>query len=379
MSEAAGTVVVIDDDYAMRLSCRKILEKSGFHVETFEDGIQGLEAIARLKPPLVVVDLKMPGLSGMEVIPRVRDIDPLIVVVVITGYATIDTAVEAMQNGAYDFLPKPFSPDELRLIVKRAMERHRLALESRQAEIERELMRRRFVTFVSHQLQTPLVAIHQYLDVLKRLDDSQEVQARRQEWFDRCLKRTEEMQAIIKDWLTVSQLEGELTHERVRVDLNQIVGDILATYEQMAGAEGITLENLLPENTCVVRGDRNCLSVLFDNLIVNAIKYNRPGGRVTVEGQAGNGEVFVSVKDTGIGIPEKYLAMIFDEFFRVKGEGAKTTTGTGLGLPICRRIAREMGGAVTVESQENVGSTFLVRLPAFREEKAEAKAVGCGL
>jgi signal transduction histidine kinase len=129
----------------------------------------------------------------------------------------------------------------------------------------------------------------------------------------------------------------------------------------------------------VVRGDRNCLSVLFDNLIVNAIKYNRPGGRVTVEGRAGNGEVFVSVQDTGIGIPEKYQAMIFDEFFRVKGEGAKTTTGTGLGLPICRRIAREVGGAVTVESQENVGSTFVVRLPAFREETAEAKAAGCGL
>ena len=379
MSEAAGTVVVIDDDYAMRLSCRKILEKSGFHVETFEDGIQGLEAIARLKPPLVVVDLKMPGLSGMEVIPRVRDIDPLIVVVVITGYATIDTAVEAMQNGAYDFLPKPFSPDELRLIVKRAMERHRLALESRQAEIERELMRRRFVTFVSHQLQTPLVAIHQYLDVLKQLDDSPEVQARRQEWFDRCLKRTEELQGIIRDWLTLSQLEGELARERVRVDLHHIVGDILATYEQMARAEGLTLENRLKENTCVVRGDRNCLSVLFDNLIVNAIKYNRPGGRVTVEGRAGNGEVFVSVQDTGIGIPEKYQAMIFDEFFRVKGEGAKTTTGTGLGLPICRRIAREVGGAVTVESQENVGSTFVVRLPALREETAEAKAAGCGL
>jgi len=97
---------------------------------------------------------------------------------------------------------------------------------------------------------------------------------------------------------------------------------------------------------------------------------------VTVEGRAGNGEVFVSVQDTGIGIPEKYQAMIFDEFFRVKGEGAKTTTGTGLGLSICRRIAREVGGAVTVESQENVGSTFAVRLPAFREETAEATAAG---
>jgi len=87
--------------------------------------------------------------------------------VVITGYATIDTAVEAMKSGAYDFLPKPFSPDELRMIINRGLDRRRLALESQRAEVDRALLKRRFVTFVSHQLRTPLVAIHQYLDVLK--------------------------------------------------------------------------------------------------------------------------------------------------------------------------------------------------------------------
>jgi len=374
MSEAAGTVVVIDDDYAMRLSCRKILEKTGFHVETFEDGIQGLEAIARLKPPLVVVDLKMPGMSGMEVIPRVRDIDPLIVVVVITGYATIDTAVEAMQNGAYDFLPKPFSPDELRLIVKRAMERHRLALESRQAEIERELMRRRFVTFVSHQLQTPLVAIHQYLDVLKQLDDSPEVQVRRQEWFDRCLKRTEELQSMIRDWLTVAKIEGNtLCGQRTSVDLREVISEILKSYEEMAATEQVAIEARLPEQPLWVWGDRNCLSVLLDNLITNAIKYNKPGGKVDVCGSLADGEVIVSVSDTGVGIPDQYRPFLFSEFFRGKSENGKRTTGTGLGLHIAKKIVSEMGGSIGVESEVNVGSTFRVRLPAWREQAEKGK------
>ena len=142
----------------------------GLRVETFEDGARGLEGVAELKPGLVVVDLKMPGISGMEVISRVHEIDPQIIIIVITGYATIDTAVEAMKSGAYDFLPKPFSPDELRLIVNRGLDRRRLALESQRGEVERALLKRRFVTFVSHQLQTPLVAIHQYLDVLNHLD-----------------------------------------------------------------------------------------------------------------------------------------------------------------------------------------------------------------
>src|SRR5581483_10271373 len=96
-------IVVIDDDHAMRLSCRQILAGMGHAVEVFADGAQGLAQIARLAPALVVVDLKMPGLSGLDVLRRLHAIDPSIVVVVITGYATIETAIEAMKAGAYDF------------------------------------------------------------------------------------------------------------------------------------------------------------------------------------------------------------------------------------------------------------------------------------
>ena len=125
----ADMIVVIDDDYAMRLSCSKILSKMGLRVAAFDNGARGLEGVADLKPGVVVVDLKMPGISGLEVIARVHEIDPQIILVVITGYATIDTAVEAMKSGAYDFLPKPFSPDELRMIINRGLDRRRLAVE----------------------------------------------------------------------------------------------------------------------------------------------------------------------------------------------------------------------------------------------------------
>ena len=375
MSAANGaTIVVIDDDYAMRLSCGKILSKMGLHFEAFEDGARGLSAIGELKPDLVVVDLKMPGISGMEVLSRVREIDPQAIVVVITGYATIDTAVEAMKAGAYDFLPKPFSPDEFRLIVNRALERRQLALESQRSEVERELLKRRFVTFVSHQLQSPLAAIHQYLDVLKYLDNSEDAAAKRQEWIDRCLKRTEEMQSMIRDWLTVAKIEGNtLSGQRTSVDLRQVISEILKSYEEMAAAEQVSLEARLPEQPLWVWGDRNCLSVAMDNLITNAIKYNKPGGKVDVCGSLADGEVVVAVSDTGVGIPDQYRPFLFSEFFRVKSENGKYTGGTGLGLHIVKKIVSEMGGSVGLESEVNVGSTFRVRLPAWHEQAEKGK------
>jgi two-component system sensor histidine kinase/response regulator len=361
-------VVVIDDDYAMRLSCEQTLAKVGYHVQAFADGARGLEAVGELKPGLVVVDLKMPGLSGLDVIARLHEIDPTITIVVITGYATIGTAVDAMKAGAYDFLPKPFSPDELRLIVRRGFERRRFQLESRRSEVERELQRRRFVTFVSHQLKTPLVAVHQYLEVLQTLGDDPTATAKRAEWLTRCLVRTDELRRIIEDWLTLAELEGgTLARQRVRVDLKDVVARTAAAYEALAAQNGVTLGIEMPDPAYPVRGDPTCMGVLFDNLVTNAIKYNRPGGRVCVRAELQPGEIVTEVADTGIGITEAALPFLFDEFYRVRQPGQRKVEGTGLGLPICRRIATEHGGVIEVESTEGTGSTFRVRLPVYPE------------
>jgi two-component system sensor histidine kinase/response regulator len=369
-------VVVIDDDYAMRLSCRKILVKAGYKVEEFDNGAAGIEGVTRLRPALVVVDLKMPGISGFEVISRVHQLDPNITVVVITGYATIDTAVEAMKAGAYDFLPKPFSPDELRIIVSRGLERRRLALENQRSELERELLKRRFVTFVSHQLKAPLAAIQQYLQVWSHLESTGQAEDKRQEWLERCVRRTEEMQALIQDWLTLARVErGELVRQRVQVDLGGVIPNIFEAYEPLAAASSIRLDSQLTDGACVVAGDPACLGVLFDNLVSNAIKYNKAGGSVTVASVVQSGEVAVSVADTGIGIAEQDRRRLFEEFFRAGTEGAGKPGGTGLGLAICRRIASEMGGTITVESEPGKGSTFTVRLPAWRGDADPASGM----
>ncbi len=377
--QATKRIVVVDDDYAIRLSCRQTLAKSGYEVTTFEDGASGLKGVAEIKPQLVVVDLKMAGISGFEVIERVHQIDPNIVVIVITGYATIGTAVDAMKTGAYDFLPKPFKPDELRIIVGRGLERRRLLLEARRAEMDRELMKRRFITFVSHQLKTPLVAIHQYLDVMSRLEDTGKQIEDHKKWLARCLERTQEMRAIIDDWLTLAKIEGGLLARRSdEIELKAIVDAVLKGYEGLAGEHGVSLQLDMPDDEYVVVGDRTCFGVLFDNLIGNAIKYNRPGGSVRVRACRTPGDLTISVEDTGIGVVERDLPFLFDEFFRCRGGDEMRMTGTGLGLAICKRIVTEMGGGIDVESQVRVGSTFRVHLPAGVKPREDKHGEGSG-
>lgn len=371
------TVVVIDDDYAMRLSCKQILAKMGFAVEVFDNGADGLDGVARLKPALVVVDLKMPGISGMSVVARVHEMDADAIIVVITGYATIGTAVEAMKSGAYDFLPKPFSPDEMRVIVNRGLERRALLRQTRQLREDQDQLRRRFVTFVSHQLQSPLSATRQYLSILKNLGDHPDVAAKRADWLDRCLDRTAELQELIRDWLTLSRIEsGTLVRSSEPVDIRAVVSAVLESYGEMAAARQVELIAELPPAICPVLADRSALGVLLDNLVVNAIKYNRPHGTVTVSLALQGNEIALGVADTGIGISEEHRQFLFNEFFRAHSDETDNIPGTGLGLAICKRITSELGGAIEVDSTEGVGTTFRVLLPVVTQAVTDEVPAG---
>jgi len=162
----AGLILVIDDDAAMRRACEAALRRAGYHIETYSDGPSGIARIREQSPSVLIVDLKMPGMGGLEVIKHVKEIDFNIVIVVITGFATVDMAVEAMKSGAYDFIPKPFTAEELRVIISRAVERERLGREAQRLRDDKAAQARKFVTFVTHQLKSPLGAVRQYLDVL---------------------------------------------------------------------------------------------------------------------------------------------------------------------------------------------------------------------
>ena len=373
-SAQENTIFVIDDDEIIRLSCEQILKKSGYKVETFGNGYEGIERLKQVRPPLLVVDIKMPELDGFEVIKRVRKIDPDLVIVVITGYATIETAVDAMKMGAYDFLPKPFTPTELRLIIDRGIERWRLAQETKLLRKQKEEVERKFVTLVSHQLKTPLGAVKQYLDVLLYTCRDQ-LPGETIEWISRSQARITEMISLIQDWLAMAKLDrGALCDRTAYSDIGEIAESVIKEYQQLPSAANIALSTEIAPGLAPARGDAVSLNMLVGNLVSNAVKYNRPGGKVTVRVASDDKWITLEVSDTGLGIPSDLRSRLFEEFYRIKTPETQNIPGTGLGLVICKKIVDDLGGSIQVDSKEGEYTTFTVKIPVAKPKEEIEKA-----
>jgi len=361
-------VLVIDDEESMRDSCSQIMVKEGWRVETAEDGAVGFEKIKEFRPDIVLIDLMMPGKSGFDVLEEIKEYDPSIISIVITGYATVESAVEAMKKGAYDFLPKPFTPDQLRIIIKRGLERRRLIMETESLRREKKLMEENFITMVTHQLKSPLGTIAQYFEViLSGLVG--EVEPKQKEMLSRAKDRLERLMELINDWLDLARInQGQLVDRFQRLSLKNILENIVEFTQPSAQAENLTLKLIPFSGNDSVEGDEETLAQAFSNLITNAVKYNKPGGRVKVFLEEKGDSIAVNVEDTGAGIPEEHLPFIFDQFYRVKRNGKKKSDGSGLGLSIAKKIVEAHGGTIRVVSEPGKGSIFTVFLPKARPE-----------
>jgi len=358
------TLLVIDDDEAIRDACAQTLGRNpDYVVATAPDAEAGLRLARELQPDAALVDLKLPGKNGIEIIQDLRRLDPDIVAVVITGYPTVSSAVEAMKNGAYDFLPKPFTPDELRLIVKRALDKRRLERETQALRRERELLQRNIASLVSHELRSPLNSVQQYLEAFLA-GAVGPVTPQQRTVFERIRARLSGLLELIDEWLNLHRLKsGKLAGEFNILPLLPIVQDAVETLRPLAESKGVSLTVEPPTAAAVVRGDAACLKELVLNLLANGIKYNRAGGSVTVRlSRTEGGELLLEVRDTGRGIPPEDLPRLFDEFFRGKNEDGQS--GHGLGLSIAKQIAELHGGSISASSHVGEGSVFAVRLPA---------------
>ena len=373
ISEKA-TILVIDDEKAMRDSCCQVLTKDRYRTETAENADSGLQKIREIKPDLVLVDLKMPGLSGMELLEKIGDIDPNIVSIVITGYATIESAVEAMKRNAYDFLPKPFTPDQLRIVTRRGLEKRALTVEAAKLQREKEMMRDNFVILVSHQLRSPLASAKQYLAVILA-GFAGDVANKQKEMIKDATKRIDELLKLVDDWLDISHIEaGKFTEKFEPVALTPVLSKTVKLLQPAAQLKKVRLQMQPPDSLSVVHGDEESLKQAFMNLISNAINYNKEKGTVTVSTTEHDDCLVVEVSDTGIGISQENLSFIFDQFFRVKAKETRSITGSGLGLPIAKRIIEAHKGAIKVVSELGKGTTFSVFLPKAKMDNEDSEA-----
>ena len=372
MMSKKSTILVIDDEETMRDACQQVLSKNGYDTETSADGADGLRKVRELTPDLVLVDLKMPGISGMEVLEKIGKIDSTIISIVITGYATIESAVEAMKRGAYDFLPKPFTPDELRIIIKRGLEKRKLALESLSLRREKEKIEKNFISMVSHELRRPLIDVQEYLEVV-RGGITGKLTLQQKKILEKTSGQINTLLVLIKDWLDMSRIEaGRMLENLESLDFSQILNKTVDLLRGKIKSKKITLEVNIPPHLPLIKGEKLSIERVFTNLICNAIDYNREEGKISVKAKEEGEYVIVEVSDTGIGISQKDIPFIFDEFFRVKNRKTQHITGSGLGLSIVKKIVEAHKGSIEVRSKPGKGSTFTVLLPKFTGPNEES-------
>ncbi len=365
-------VLVVDDEPGMRAGVERAMRRFavrledingeiGFETRAAESAEQALEMIAERAPDILLLDYKLPGMTGLEMLDRLGDRRDEMLTVMITAYASLETAVSATKRGAYDFLAKPFTPDELKAAVRKAARHIMLQRQARRLAEEKRRVRFEFIRVLGHELKAPLSAIEGYLRIMKDRAAGDQI-GDYDKMVGRSLDRLDGMRKLITDLLDLTRIEsGQKRRELAEVDLREIAERSIETNAPAAGESDLTME-LHADAPQRMYADPGEIEIILNNLISNAVKYNRPGGRVDVTLAGDEETVRIEVADTGIGMEPEDAERLFEEFVRIRNDKTRDILGSGLGLSILRKLTGLYGGDVRVESEPDVGSTFTVTL-----------------
>ena len=414
-------VLVVDDEESVVVTIKAILELDGSHVLTATSATLARQLVRQHDLDLVLTDLRLEDGDGLDVLRAVRERSADTVTIMLTGYASLESAIQAIRAGAYDYLVKPSEVEELRSTVARGLERRRLGLElearvkdlevanreiatlneslqQRVDEATAELKERyeqlkeldrtksQFLSMASHELKTPITAMSGFLQVgLRRIRrlleaDSSEEQIRTGmrgvlDQLDVVYRQTGKLARLIDELLDVSRIQtGRIEFRYGDVDVGELAQEIVTRMQLTTTTHQISLQN---GETGQIVADRDHLEQVLNNLLTNAIKYSPAGGPIAVDVDRVEEGVRIAVRDSGIGIAAKELDAIFGLFYRSPDRAARDAAGMGLGLYISKEIVSRHGGRIWVESVPDKGSTFYVLLPempvgATRAESPQA-------
>ncbi|HET8567851.1 MAG TPA: ATP-binding protein [Candidatus Limnocylindria bacterium] len=405
----AERILIVDDEESVAVTMQAILEMDGYEVRSTTTAADAFATIQSSEPfDLVLSDLRLDDADGIQIIGEVRKRSPETIAIILTGYASLDSAVKAMREGAYDYLVKPCDVEELRMTVGRGLERRRLGqqlrervrdleranatirelnldLERRVAEATAELrdqydklqeldrLKSQFMSIASHELKTPVTAMSGFVQVAlrrlrKRLDrgvpTAEEWKAEQAgviEQLEVVRRQTGKLARLIDELLDVSRIQsGRVEFRLAEVDLAELAREVTERMQTTTSDHRIDVS---VSGDAKVQADRDHLEQVLNNLVSNAIKYSPSGGAVGVALDGGSERVTLSVRDSGIGIPEPELDKVFGLFYRSPDRRARDVGGMGLGLYISKEIVDRHGGRIWAESAEGNGTTFHVELP----------------
>jgi signal transduction histidine kinase len=365
-------VLVIDDEPGMRTGIARALrdciidlpdigQQVCFEVLQSGTAEKGYEIIQQSQPNILLLDHKLPGMTGLELLKKLELKNSDMLVIMITAYASVDTAVEATKNGAYDFLAKPFAPAELKNMLQKASGRLMFQRQARKLAEEKKRLRFEFISVLTHELKSPLAAVEGYLNIIKNRDLGDNTSAY-EHIIDRSLIRLEGMKKLIFDLLDLTRIESkQKKREITQVEINPLVQHCIETANVEAQKRGIVIKADI-EKGIIFPSDANEIEIILNNLLSNAVKYNRDNGRVDMAIKHDSEKLIIKVSDTGIGMTEEESAKLFNDFVRIKNIKTHKILGSGLGLSVVKKLALLYNGSVSVESQPDVGSTFTVEL-----------------
>ena len=284
-------VLVVDDEPGIRSGVQRILSRFvvdypfmddgiGFNVLEAATGEEAIEIIERSMPEIVLLDNKLPGIQGVEVLEYISSKQYDILVMMITSYASLDIAIKATNNGAYDFVPKPFSPQELKSSMENITKHLYLRKMTKNLKKEGKQVRFQFLSVLSHELKAPLNAIEGYLNIMQEKQAGDQLD-NYMKMIDRSLSRIKGMRNLIKDLLDLTRLEsGKKSRELEDVNIELIAKNAIDTILPYAIQMDVKIEFNVEEKFTFF-ADPDELEIIFNNLISNAVKYNKIGGSVT--------------------------------------------------------------------------------------------------
>jgi signal transduction histidine kinase len=377
--ERPSRILVIDDEEGIRQGCVRALGAQKFQVETAGTLAEGRRLIEQASFDLVLLDIMLPDGQGTSLLKTIRARDAETVAVIITGFATVELAVDAIKQGAYDFISKPFDTDLLLMTVNQGLQKRRLTLEAGRLqnleqeaarlardkqEMERlDLFKSAFMLTVAHELRSPVAAAQSLLRTMLR-GMAGELNDQQQEVLRRVEVRHGQLLELINDLLSLAASKTYDPGQPLQpVSLTQAVRLVMEAFAPQAQEKGVRIAPLALPTDLVVQASVDGLNKVLANLVGNAVKYTPSGGQVTVGVRRQGDLAEVSVTDSGIGISSEELPRLGTEFFRAQSAKQAEIPGTGLGLSIVREQLRRFGGSLEITSTPGQGSTFTARLP----------------
>lgn len=373
-------ILVIDDEMGPRESLRMLL-KPNYTVHTADCVETGIRLLREKHPDTIVMDIRMPGATGIEGLRRIREIDPNLSVIMLTGFGALETAQEALRLGANDYISKPFDAREMQEVIGRNVERTRVHRSSENAASEIKELNTRLLKELAqkerlaslgqasaefvHDLGNPLTIVWGYVQLLAKKLEQSESKTNGAEKEDpgsaKELGIIEQNVRLCRELLTMWQSYGSVEaapHKPISV--SAIVREIVKGVEGMATQNGVQLTSEICEDPCTLLGDSVQITRAIQNVLINAVQASaEKKGHVMLRCTQKDFYVDVQVEDNGSGITSEQMTRIFDPYFTTK----QGKSGTGLGLYITKKVVEDHNGSIKVDSTPDVGTTFTIRLP----------------